>query len=346
VIRLPRLALWACKLALCMNMAMWPGLALPATSIDLYSETVEVQGKDYQARLNGYKQALAQVLVRTTGRRDIAAEPALAGVLDDANRLVLQYQFLEDGRLLVSFDGDAIEQLLARHGLPLWSRERPRTLVWLAMDNGAGARTLVGGEQAVQARDFLQELAQQRGLPLIFPIMDGVDMAAVPFSEIWGGFNDEVMEASNRYQPDAVLIGRALRDGTGRWAVRWNLQFAGQVVEFAGAIEDGVQVSADWFARQFSVTPGSGPGLVRVIVSGIDGIDQYAKVQEYLGGLSMVDRVDVLQAGAQSMVFSLSLRSGMEVLHKAMALNRMLVEIPETQLGSHAPETLYYRVSQ
>ena len=341
-----RQALLACSLALLAILVMWPGAAMAVTSIDLYSETVEVQGRDYAARLRGYKEALSHVLVRTTGRRDIAANPELTKMLDDANRLVLQYRFLDDGQLLVSFDGPAIEGVLANYGLALWSRERPRVLVWLAMDNGAGARTLVGGEQAGQARDFLLDLANQRGLPLIFPIMDSVDMAAAPFAEIWGGFNQSVLAASERYTPDAILVGRALRDEAGYWAVRWNLQFAGQVYQFTGAIDDGVQTSADWFADKFAVVPGTGPTLVRVQVSGITSVDQYAGVQDYLVNLSMVERVEVLQASADSILFNLSLRGGTEVLHQVMALNRALVEIPAMVGPGDAQDVLYYRYNQ
>ena len=341
-----RRALLACSFVLFISLGVWPGAAVAVTSADQYSETVQVKGRDYTSRLPAYKEALSRVLVRTTGRRDIAADPALARLLNDANRLVLQYGFLEDGRLLVSFDGPAIEEALASYGLPLWSRERPRVLVWLAMDNGAGARTLVGGEQAGQARDFLLDLAKQRGLPVVFPILDSVDMVAVPFGEIWGGFNNSVLAASERYQPDAVLIGRALRDETGHWSVRWNLQFAGQVYQFTGTIDDGVQISADWFAARFAVTTGTGSSRVRLQVSGITGLDQYARVQGYLLKLRMVERVEVIQASADSIWFNLSLRGGAELLHRVMALNRILVEVPAVGGAGDLQDILYYRYSQ
>lgn len=341
-----RRALLACSFVLFVVLGVVPGTVVAVTSADQYSETVGVKGRDYAARLSGYKEALSQVLVRTTGRRDIAADPAMAKLLNDANRLVLQYRFLDDRQLLVSFDGPAIEAELASYGLPLWSRERPRVLIWLAMDNGAGARTLVGGEQAGQARDFLLELARQRGLPVIFPIMDSIDMVAAPFGEIWGGFNERVMAASERYQPDAVLIGRALRDQAGYWAVRWNLQFAGQVYEFAGTIDDGVQVSADWFADKFALAPGTGLSRIRMQVSGIKGVDQYAGVQDYLVNLSMVERVEVIQASADSVLFNLSVRGGRGLLHRVMALNRILVEVPVMGGAGDPQDMLYYRYSQ
>ena len=158
--------LFGCSLALMIFMAIWSGTAVAVTRVDLYSETVEVEARDYAARLKGYQEALARVLVRSTGRRDIANEAGIAGLVKGANRLVLQYRFLEDGRMNVSFDGPVIERFLSSNKLTLWSRERPKTLIWLAMDNGAGARTLVGGEQAAQAKEFLEGLAQVRGMPV------------------------------------------------------------------------------------------------------------------------------------------------------------------------------------
>ena len=330
-----------CSSALLVFMAIWSGSALAITRVDLYSETVEVETRDYAGRLEGYQEALARVLVRSTGKRDIGTEAGIAALLKDANRLVLQYQFLEDGRMNVSFDGPVIERFLSDNKLTLWSRERPKTLIWLAMDNGAGARTLVGGEQAVQAKEFLEGLAKTRGMPVVFPIMDSVDMAAVPFADVWGGFSDRVMLGSERYQPDAVLIGRALRDPAGYWSVRWSLHFDGQVQVFEGTIDDGVQVSADWFARQFAIELDSGLTQVRMHIAGIENVQEYGRVRTYLRELSMVRALSVLQVSADDVVFDLTLGSSQQVLRRAMALNPALV-----QVGPGQGETLYYRVGK
>jgi hypothetical protein len=336
--------LFGCSLALMIFMAIWSGTAVAVTRVDLYSETVEVEARDYAARLKGYQEALARVLVRSTGRRDIANEAGIAGLVKGANRLVLQYRFLEDGRMNVSFDGPVIERFLSSNKLTLWSRERPKTLIWLAMDNGAGARTLVGGEQAAQAKEFLEGLAQVRGMPVVFPIMDSVDMAAVPFVDVWGGFSDKVMQGSERYQPDAVLIGRALRDAAGYWSVRWSLHFDGQVQTFNGTIDDGVQVSADWFARQFAIELDSGPSRVQMHIIGIEDVEQYGRVQAYLRDLSMVRSLRVLQASADDVVFDLTLGSSLQVLRRAMALNRTVVQVSGQAAGQD--DTLYYRIGK
>ncbi len=128
--------------------------------------------------------------------------------------------------------------------------------------------------------------------------------------------------------------------------MRWNLQFAGQVYQFTGTIDDGVQISADWFAARFAVIPGTGSSRVRLQVSGITGLDQYAGVQGYLLKLSMVERVEVIQASADSILFNLSLRGGAELLHRVMALNRILVEVPAVGGAGDLQDILYYRYSQ
>jgi len=321
-------------------MVACPGVSRADARVNLYSEVVAVEGRDYEARLAAYPLALARVLVRVTGRRDIATEPSLESVLSDANALVLRYQFLDDGSLEVSFDGPAIERLMGRMGFPVWGRERPRTLIWLAMDNSAGARTLVGGEQATEAVRFLQGLALERGIPIMFPLLDTDDMAAVRFADVWGGFDDKVMAASRRYGADSVLIGRASRVQDGSWVARWTLHFGGQVYGFQGTIDDGLQLTADWYASQFAVAPQSGDSRVQMQVSHIESVADYASVREYLEGLSIVSSVYVSQASGDSVQFGLELKGGAALLRRALGLNPDLVEDMQAESGEG---TLYFK---
>jgi len=71
------------------------------------------------------------VLVRVTGRRSAADDPALAPLVGNARRYVQQYRGTPDNQVWVSFDGPAIERWLTQNGQPLWGHERPTTFVWL-----------------------------------------------------------------------------------------------------------------------------------------------------------------------------------------------------------------------
>jgi len=326
-------------------MVACPASSRAAAQVNLFSDVVAVDGRDYEARIAAYKLALARVLVRVTGRRDIAAEPSLEPVFADANALVLRYQFLDEGRLEASFDGPAIERLMARMGFPVWGKERPTTLIWLAMDNSMGARTLVGGEQATEALRFLRGIAQERGIPIMFPLLDADDMAAVRFADVWGGFDDKVLQASRRYGADSVLIGRASRIQDGTWVARWTLHFAGQVYGFQGTIDDGLQLTADWYANQFSVVPQSGDSSVQMVVSDINSVSDYAAVRDYLERLSIVSEVYVSQASGDSIRFDLTLRGGTQLLRRAIGLNPNLIEDFQAEAGASGEGTLHFQFS-
>ncbi|NIN35788.1 MAG: DUF2066 domain-containing protein, partial [Gammaproteobacteria bacterium] len=59
--------------------------------------------------------------------------------------------------------------------------------------------------------DFFREIdirARSRGIVLIYPLFDLLDSSNLRVSDIWGGFDYPVLNASNRYYPDLVLTAR------------------------------------------------------------------------------------------------------------------------------------------
>src|SRR5688500_6110261 len=75
--------------------------------------------------------AIRQVLVRATGRRDAGSDPALAAIIANASNYVQQYRPAAGGGTEVVFDGNALEQAITAAGRNVWERERPFTLVVL-----------------------------------------------------------------------------------------------------------------------------------------------------------------------------------------------------------------------
>ena len=62
-------------------------------------------------------------------------------------------------------------------------------------------------------REQIVAAADERGLPIAWPLLDLQDLNAVTCTDVWGGFEDEIVAASARYRSDAVLIGK-VRPGT------------------------------------------------------------------------------------------------------------------------------------
>ena len=321
-------------------------LATPAQAVvvdRLYEATVPVADQSAAAQQQGLRDALAVVLVRASGRLDAANLDA------DAARLVQQFRFEQQTvsdpvtgeprqqlNLWARFDAVAVQRALVERDVPIWGRERPAVLVWLAYDDGF-ERDLVAPESPHGILDALTTTARLRGLPIIPPLMDLQDRAALPFSDVWGGFDDTITAASQRYRSDAILVGRVFRVDADRWGARWILYSDGVTSHRStdeGALDavvaDGVHWVADGFADRFSIVPdAAADGRTRVIVAGIDGIPDYASVLAYLRSLSPVAGVAVERVERDQVVFALELRGTTEQLERAIALGSRLTRAPD-----------------
>ncbi len=65
-------------------------------------------------------EGMRQALVRATGRRDAAADPALGAILQNAAQYLKGSRALPGGAVLVNFDGVALGQAIVAAGGNLW----------------------------------------------------------------------------------------------------------------------------------------------------------------------------------------------------------------------------------
>ncbi len=309
----------------------------------LYEATVPVADQSAAAQKQGLQDALSVVFVRASGRLDAATIDA------DAGRLVQQFRFEQQSvidpetgesrqqmNLWARFDAVAVQRALVERDVPIWGRERPAVLVWLAYDDGAD-RDLVAPDAPHGILASLTSAARLRGVPIIPPLMDLQDRAALPFSDLWGGFDDAIAGASQRYRSDAILVGRVFRIGGEEWGARWILYSDGVSSHHnteRGALDavvaDGVHWVADGFAERFSLVPDTAAdGRTRIVVAGIDGIPDYASVLGYLRSLSPVAGVAVERVERDQVVFALELRGTAEQLERAIALGSRLTRAPD-----------------
>ncbi len=309
----------------------------------LYEATVPVADQSAAAQQRGLQDALAVVLVRASGRLDAATLEV------EAARLVQQFRFEQQTitdpetgetrqqlNLWARFDAVAVQRALVERAVPIWGRERPAVLVWLAYDDGFD-RDLVDPDAPHGILAALTATARLRGVPIIPPLMDLQDRAALPFSDLWGGFDDAIASASQRYRSDAILVGRLFRTHTDRWGARWILYSDGVSSHYSSeegvldaVVADGVHWVADGFATRFSLVPDTAAdGRTRIVVAGIDGVPDYASVLRYLESLSPVAGVSVERVERDQVLFALELRGTAEQLERAIALGSRLTRAPD-----------------
>ena len=117
----------------------------------LYGATVPVTDTQQAAQ-----QAMREVLVRLTGSRDAATDPALAGLVSGAHQYVQMQRATTSGATQVLFDSNMLRDAIGAAGRTVWNPDRP--LIWIALPAGA----------ADSLRPRLQAAAAARGLPVVF----------------------------------------------------------------------------------------------------------------------------------------------------------------------------------
>ncbi|MDQ2069448.1 DUF2066 domain-containing protein [Natronospira bacteriovora] len=328
---------WIGLLALCVLLVP-PAPAAEVSGAALYEARVVVDDRSREARSEGIRSAGITVLTRITGERYPELHGELGPIVDRLEGLVERFRFEsgDDGELAlwVRFDPDAMDRQVRESGHPLWGRERPRTLVWLALRDG-GNRSVLTEDEARERAPVLLEAARERGLPLLFPLMDLSDRGQVDFADIWAGFDEQVLEASGRYGPNAILIGRVDRLGGDGWSARWTLYQPDGVVRWRSspqarhlALGDGIHETADRLAMRFAVAAatGGGDGL-RLRIRGLDELEDYVAVERYLQGLTPVERIRLESLERDTAIFIVEARGGLRSLEQAIELGDRLVRV-------------------
>lgn len=319
------------------------------TVADLYAANVPVSDQSADVRAAALREALGQVLVKITGTRGVMETSAANELLQNPSRFLQQYRYqnirpvpvdpdMPRLALRAEFDGSAVERRLRSAGLPLWGRERPMTLVWLALSDGS-QRELIGANSSNAAVDALQRAAARRGLPVELPVLDTEDVTRVSFMDVWGVYEEPLLAAAERYAPDAIMSGSIFSAGNDLWAGRWTLLRNGerQRWELSGPTPEAVATAAmdnlaEHYAEAFSVFAGVAQDKVLLEVNAVSALQGYARVQAYLSRLSAVKDVRLLAVNDDLLRFELDLNGSVHTLEQSIAVGRILEPMPKDEV--------------
>ena len=314
----------------------------------LYEGEVPVENQEADYRRQAIEQAMKQVLIKLTGDRNAALRVALSPVIDTAERYVQQYRYLQTNigdnpvtnsrlRINVRFDESNVNDALRNLGVQVWGRERPSTLIWIAMQNENSRRILQPGEEP-DIFYMIDQYAKSRGIVVINPLFDLQDNASLRVSDIWGGFHYTVINASQRYYPDLILTGKILSSLPGIWEGLWTAYINGNETTFStegsyleSVLNEGINGIADIIARNFSQTSAAEIGNTVLKVIDVLTLQQYAKIMNYFQSLSPVTNVEVTQLNLGIIEFKISAHGGEQALNRAIDFGRILERVDENQ---------------
>ena len=320
---------------LLMAIATLPVFAVEVTS--LYTAQVPLDEEEEDPRALAYRMALGDVLLRVSGS-ELTAYPERVDLLfPTPASYVVQFRPGEDDTLWVSFDGEAVERALRQAGHTVWGSDRPLTLVWLAVDWGQGEREIIGADDPERSRDEARsidrnrllrqrvlDIAERRGLPVVFPLLDTEDLQNVSFSDIWGGFDDALLEASTRYQANSILVGR-VRPSTSQ-RNRWRYYFSGEERNWNGEPELVVSLVADVLAAEFAISGDAPMEAIELRIAGIDSVEAYGAVQTLLSGLTVVESFAITEVEGDRIRYRVEVHGGADRLSRALRFNGLIEE--------------------
>ena len=334
-----------------------------ATEVDgLYEASVPVFTQGKEERKLAIRSAFENVIIKVSGDRNAVALLELAGVLENVVPFVEQYSYdklpqesaqpdidlnmqeteLQPTRLLwARFDEAEVNRILQQNNLPVWSRVRPMMLVWLAVED-AGMRYIVDSGSVSDIPIELEKLSKKRGVPTMLPLMDLEDQQNVRVTDIWGNFNEPVKLASERYQPEAILVGRLLHDRSGGWRGRWTfygdeksmgVHWSNIASSQPELIAAGVNGASDWLAQRFAhVFSELEEDNVLLTISDVTQLGHYARVQKYLEKLPSVTQAQAIRVEEDNITYQLKLKSGTEDLLQSIKLGKALVPVETSNL--------------
>ncbi len=332
-------------------------LVLPAVlwaqaAEDLYSGQVLVADESPQARAEGLRQILRQVLERLSGRDSVTRGGAAEAVLARAASLVQQFRYLAPperqgeepgGRLLwARFDPEALERLLREQGVPVWDGKRPRVLLWLAEEQGAQRRLLDPAEDA-PLREALRREAARFGTPVQFPLMDLQDQSTLTAADLWADYAAAIRDASRRYPHDLVLTGRLRAFADGQWGADWSLWDGAAVEHFetrgedrATALRAGIDALQErLLARHQPQMEGAGEEVL-VRIEDVDGLRAYGELMRWLATEPGLQGVQLREADGSALVLGLR-AAAQETLLRQLDAAPLLEALPGSETEVEDP---------
>lgn len=347
----------------------------------LYEAAVPVTGQGAVERVAASHAGLEEVLIKVTGGRDVLQRPEIKTLVDQAEQWVQRYQYRaapppavappssSDNAvasqpmqvLWLAFDRQFINQRLAEAGVSVWGVNRPRTVLWLAEEK-EGGRFVVAGDNRPDLQQVLTEQAARRGLPLSLPLLDLQDQRSVNAADVWGDFTDVISRASERYQPEALLVGRVFRVAPDQWQGHWTLYHRGAATSWdsapgqeTDAVAAGVAGAADQFAKRYALSmTAEAANAMNLTVENIASLKDYVRALRYLKSLDPVAAVQVAEVQGDAVSFRLKVRGDPQAVVRSIGWGHTLVTAPgpeapfaaDTQAGNALAAAAYrYRMT-
>ncbi|MDM5132049.1 DUF2066 domain-containing protein [Aeromonas piscicola] len=324
--------------ALCCGLSF---MVSAAQVTDLYQGKAPTSGDMVAAQ----SQALGDVLVKVTGKRDILTQPAVVKALAAPGDYVQHYGYQDVGPvkfLKADFDVAKVNALISQSKFALLGPARPQVAIWLVINEGE--RRVLPDQSSDGWAAVLRTQSQALGLPVSIPLMDLDDNMAVNATDVWGRFADPILKASQRYGAEMVVLGKLTPEGE-KWSIDWGLygpKAGGELAELTRGSGSGTQAEvaqgfadglAAWLVQNYGARISGVASSQTLVVEGLSGIDGMITVQKMLQGMASVTKVEIGKLEGDKVTFNLALQGDKAELIRGLQLESRLRQIDDNDSG-------------
>lgn len=287
-----------------------------------------------------FLQAFQQILAKLTG------EATTFALIQDKYRqvpidkYVTSFTYINTGtdnvQLKIIFNEEMINNLLYKAKISYLGKERPIILtILLRKQNNDYA--LINDSYKENLISQLEQVAAQHAIPLVFPLLDLAEREQLVKMEFGDKLSPLLQEIALKYNAEHILIGKLTADATG-WQGQWNI-FANHTAIWQSTASTIVELYAKLMMLLREYLSNNNPIVldprvsdidaideIYIQVSGINNIENYAKVLTYLRGLAIANEVKVLKVTQDFVVFAVPIvNGGLEAIKKKIHFDQVLL---------------------
>lgn len=339
-------------------------LAMPsniytAETKNIYQGKAQVSDRSKAQRNEAIKQALENVLSKLLSRQALSDSNTIESILAESAQYVHQYRYeiLQSAQtqkgnsfplaLVVRFAPFALNNALKSKGLNVWGTDRSEILLWMVLEKNR-TRKMFAADTMPELAASIIDAAENKGLPILFPLMDLTDRQQLSTEAIWTGDDDRILQASERYGVEHILVGRITLKGPKQRDVKWTFLRRNRVDqwrEISPSFEHAINAGFGWVFDQMisvyaPVNVGNGNSGVRIKVSGITNLMDINRVTDYLESVSAIVSVAWLAIEQDSVIFVLTLNGDENKLNKLLEAEGRLAPTSEEIISN----VMHYRI--
>ncbi|WP_063668461.1 DUF2066 domain-containing protein [Aliivibrio fischeri] len=326
---------------LCLLMCMVAGPVFAQQQNDLYHTEVQLTGSD-KAENIAKQEGLVNVLIKVSGQTDIAQNEVIKKALTQSDRYVTQMSFVEyddaPRAMKLGYNSKMVLNLLTQSEQSVWETPRKSVLVWIVNEYNY-QRSIIWEQSNNSLITRIKEAANERGLPVMFPVGDFDDVTSIEIPDLWGNFKKPIADASERYNPQAILVVK-VRGNSSSWTLfdttpQYLPTTSTKPLEGreSGAVQlaDMVNNVSDYFAKKYTKNLGAVVSQSEMIsIEGVHSTRAFFTIEKQLKQLNSVASVQVDTIQGNKVTYTLNLLGNFEQFNQELlSKNKALSLIPE-----------------